>query len=497
MTTFTAVANRSGTFETVLFWYRRDLRPSDNRGLAEATRSARRVIPVFVFDTVILEDLGNSADRRVTFIQTSLLELRDSLRDIGSDLIVLHGDPVQRIPELASRMRAEAVFTNRDYDPYASVRDGQVREVLAESGCAFVDCKDQVIFEKDELLTQAGEPYRVFTPYKKAWMQRFEEMESYGQSPALEEVPGYERLAPRRVLRGLSDAWDLRDIGFDRQKLWLPPGETAARERLEDFLPKLAQYKSDRDFPARESTSGLSVHLRFGTISIRELVRAARADGSQGAQTWLSELIWREFYQMILDHFPKVVSHSFKPEYDAIRWPGTEEHFRAWCEGRTGYPIVDAAMRHFNATGWMHNRLRMIVAMFLTKDLLVDWRLGEAYFAAHLLDYDLASNNGGWQWSASTGADGVPYFRIFNPVLQSRRFDPDGAFLRANLPELRGYPGNLVHWPHDADMFAQSEAGCILGEDYPHPIVDHFVQKEKAVALFSEVKTGKMRKMTR
>ena len=474
-------------FERVIFWFRRDLRLSDDRGLAEATRQARRVIPLFVFDTNILDDLDSRQDRRVTFIHESIRELQQMLRDMGSDLVVLHGNPEEAVPRFADRVNADAVFTNRDYEPYAAARDEQLRQALAGDGRALMDFKDQVVFERDELLTQAGEPYKVFTPYKKAWLQRFEEETAYGRSPAEEEVPDYERLAPRGALRGLSDAWDMDALGFVPADLWLTPGETAARERLEDFIPRMAEYKKDRDYPSREGTSGLSVHFRFGTISIREAVRAAMDDDSKGAQTWLSELIWRDFYQMLLHNFPRVVSHSFKPEYDAIRWPGSEEHFQAWCEGRTGYPIVDAAMRHFNATGWMHNRLRMITAMFLTKDLLVDWRLGEAYFAEHLLDYDLASNNGGWQWSASTGADGAPYFRIFNPVMQSKRFDPDGSYIRAHLPELRGFEGDALHWPHDADTSTQRDAGCLLGEDYPHPVVDHFEQKNKAIALFKAV----------
>jgi len=474
-------------FERVIFWFRRDLRLSDNRGLAEATRQSRQVIPLFVFDTNILDDLDNTQDRRVTFIHESIRELQRMLQETGSDIVVLHGDPEDAVPHLADRVNADAVFTNRDYEPYAAARDAQVQRALADDGRAFVDFKDQVIFEKDEILTQSGEPYKVFTPYKRAWLQRFEENAEYGRSPAAEEVPDYAQLAPRRTLRRLSDAWDMDALGFVPTDLWLVPGESAARERLAGFLPRMAEYKTDRDFPSREGTSGLSVHLRFGTISIREAVRAAMEDDSKGAQTWLSELIWREFYQMLLDRFPRVVSHSFKPEYDAIRWPGTDDHFQAWCEGRTGYPIVDAAMRHFNATGWMHNRLRMITAMFLTKDLLVDWRLGEAYFAGHLLDYDLASNNGGWQWSASTGADGAPYFRIFNPILQSKRFDPDGSYIREHVPELAGFEGDTLHWPHDADMFTQRDAGCVLGEDYPHPVVDHFEQKEKAIALFKAV----------
>jgi deoxyribodipyrimidine photo-lyase len=255
-------------------------------------------------------------------------------------------------------------------------------------------------------------------------------------------------------------------------------------KRLADFLPALQWYVDDRDIPSKNGTSGLSAHLRFGTVSIRECVRQVRRMERQGARTWLSELIWRDFYQMLLDRYPHVVNHSFKREYDAIVWPGGDSAFEAWCEGRTGYPIIDAAMRHFNATGWMHNRLRMIVAMFLTKDLLVDWRRGERYFAENLLDYDLAANNGGWQWSASTGADGAPYFRIFNPVLQSRKFDSGGKFIRAHLPELSGFGNELIHWPHDADLPAQQAAGCTLGNDYPHPIVDHAEQKEKAIALF-------------
>lgn len=483
----TPLSTHSAEFKTALFWLRRDLRLSDNRGLAEATRRAGRVIPVFVFDTNILEDLDNPADRRITFIHESMREMQIALRDMDSDLVVLHGDPAKLIPQLAARTDAEAVFTNRDYEPYAAVRDDAVKQRLADDGRALFDFKDQVIFERDELVTQAGEPYKVYTPYANSWRQQFEEDENFGKSPAAEEVPEYERLARRRSLRGLSDPWTLEDLGFEQQELWLRPGEEAARQQLEEFIPLMASYKEKRDFPAQDATSGLSAHLRFGTISIRELVRSARAQDSPGARTWLSELIWREFYQMLLYHYPRVVSHSFKSEYDAIRWPGTEAHFQAWCEGKTGYPIVDAAMRHFNATGWMHNRLRMVVAMFLTKDLLVDWRLGEAYFAAHLLDYDLASNNGGWQWSASTGADGAPYFRIFNPVRQSKRFDSDGAFIREHLPELRGFEGDAVHWPHDADMFAQREAGCVLGEDYPHPVVDHFEQKDKAISLFKSI----------
>ncbi|MBE0644671.1 MAG: deoxyribodipyrimidine photo-lyase [Bacteroidetes bacterium] len=473
----------SGT--TIIFWFRRDLRTSDNSGFAAATADATRVVPVFVFDRNFLDDLTDQHDRRVSFIHESVKELRARLRGHGSNLIVLHGDPLQAIPELAEAFDADAVYTNRDYEPYAKLRDDAVARALAKQGRNLRSFKDQVIFEGKEVEKADGEPYRVFTPYKKAWLRRIEEEEFYGSPPDMPHVADLSRLAPASHMQGYGDPWSLKDLGFKESELWLTPGEAAALERLADFIPRMARYKEERDFPQRNVTSGLSVHLRFGTISVRECVRAARAVRSEGAATWLSELIWREFYQMILDRYPFIVNHAFQQQYDRIAWPGSDAHFEAWCEGRTGYPIVDAAMRHFNATGWMHNRLRMIVAMFLTKDLLVDWRRGAEYFAAGLLDFELASNNGGWQWSASTGVDAAPYFRIFNPVLQSRKFDAEGAYIRTWVPELRAFDSRDIHWPADADMLAQREAGCILGEDYPFPIVDHAEQKERAIALFA------------
>lgn len=474
---------------TSVFIFRRDLRLTDNRGLSEATHQSQRVIPVFVFDTNILDELSLRDDRRVTFIHESLLELQTQLRGFSSDLVVLHGDPEERIPELVKRVHAETVFVNRDYEPYAALRDERLRTALAVEGCAWHASKDQVIFEGEEILTQSGTPYKVFTPYKRAWLQRFAEQELEGPAPDAEEELDPAVFAPGKGIADLSDAWTLEDLGFTHNAPWIAPGATAGRLRLAQFLPGISEYKERRDFPGQEGTSGLSVHLRFGTISIRECVRAARADDSRGAETWLSELIWREFYQMLLDRFPYVVSHAFKREYDAIAWPGSDAHFEAWKEGRTGYPIVDAAMRELRRTGWMHNRLRMITAMFLVKDLLIDWRRGERHFAEYLLDFDLASNNGGWQWAASTGADGAPYFRIFNPVLQSQRYDPDGSYIRAQLPELAGFTGKHIHWPHDAGTLEQEMAGCRLGRDYPHPLVDHFEQKDKAVVLFKAQQT--------
>ncbi|MFZ1731803.1 MAG: deoxyribodipyrimidine photo-lyase [Bacteroidota bacterium] len=472
---------------TILFWYRRDLRIADNTGLAAATADSARVIPVFIFDSNILDDLQDRRDRRLTFIHESVKELRRRIRGHGSDLLILHGDPQHLLPELAEALDVDAVYSNRDYDPYSKIRDDAIARAVTAQGRHFKSFKDQVIFEGREVEKENGEAYRVFTPYKNAWLRRFEKEELVGVPPHLPREADLIRLAPVSRLWGRSHSWALSDLGFKEHSLWLEAGEDAARARLMDFIPRIVNYKEGRDFPQRDGTSGLSVHLRFGTISIRECVRIAIAEHSVGAATWLSELIWREFYQMILDRFPFVVNHAFQQKYDKIAWPGSEAHYEAWCEGHTGFPLVDAAMRQFNATGWMHNRLRMVVSMFLTKDLLIDWRRGEEYFAAGLLDFELASNNGGWQWSASTGVDAAPYFRIFNPVLQSRKFDPEGAYIRSWVPELRGFSTKLIHSPASATLQQQREAGCIIGEDYPSPIVDHAAQKEKVLSLFSSL----------
>lgn len=469
---------------TALVWLRRDLRLYDHRALAHAAHDYGRIALCFVFDTNILDLLRDKDDRRVTFIYDSLKELDAALHVRGSMLIVRHGDAKQEIPALAKALDVQAVYTNHDYARYPKGRDADVGTALDKNGITFVTFKDQVIFERDEVVNQQGEPYKVFTPYKKAWLARLGSPQGSGE--LTEENVSLDGLVPADELEHHVHPWTLEDIGFRHSDLWLEPGEKAGRARLHDFMQRIDEYKEKRDFPDAEATSGLSVHLRFGTVSIRECFRLAMQRDSEGARTWVSELIWREFYQMILDQFPHVKREAFKPEYNDLDWQGTEEQFAAWCEGRTGYPLVDAAMRHFNRTGWMHNRLRMVVAMFLTKDLLVSWRKGERYFARYLLDYDTAANNGGWQWSASTGVDAQPYFRVFNPVLQSKKFDPDGAFIRANVPELSGYSDARIHWPVDASPMEQQEAGCIIGEDYPKPIVDHQEQKKKAVAMFKE-----------
>ncbi len=466
-----------------LCWIRRDLRLKDHTSLALATAAAESVAVVFVFDTNILKHLQDRNDRRVTFIHESLRELDAKLRALGSMLVVRHGNPVDEIPALASALGCEAVFTARDYDPYAIARDQEVGGKLAAKGVEFRTVKDSVVFEGGEVLSQAGSPLRIYSPYAKAWRNRFQ-----ARTDADERTPELNRLISAIELTEHSVSWEMADVGFEPNSLWLKPGEDAANELLEAFRPKASSYGADRDFPAKSGTSAISTHLRFGTISIRECVRMALEIGTSGADKWFAELIWREFYQDILFHNPKVVTDTFQPQFNSLAYPGEDAWFSAWKEGKTGYPIIDAAMRCFNATGWMHNRLRMVVASFLTKDLLIDYRRGEAYFARYLLDFDLASNNGGWQWAASVGADPQPYFRIFNPFLQSVKFDPDGEFIRQWVPELAHLTGKSIHVPTEATAMELAAAGIELGINYPLPIVDHSVQRDLAIALLAECK---------
>lgn len=437
---------------------------------------------VFVFDTTILDALPDKDDRRVSFIYRSLLELDELLRARGSRLIVLHGDPVREIPSLADRLDIQVVYANRDYEPYARCRDEAVAQSLSGQGRQFKTTKDQVVFEDLEVSTRGGAAFGVYTPYRKAWRERL------APSDLAPHEPDLGRLWPAE------DAWpalpDLDALGFHEAPTWLHAGERAAIDRLNEFEERMPSYAEERDFPALSATSGLSAHLRFGTVSVRECFRRALAGDGDGPRVWADELIWREFYQMILATRPDVVDHAYKPEFDRIVWPGTDSEFEAWQEGRTGYPLVDAAMRCLRATGWMHNRLRMVCASFLVKDLLVDWRKGEAHFARCLLDFDLAQNNGGWQWCASTGADAQPHFRIFNPVLQSRKFDPDGGFIREWCPELAGFDDQTIHWPADAGPLSQVAAGCRIGADYPLPIVDHADRRRRALDLLSAAARG-------
>ncbi|MCW5937161.1 MAG: deoxyribodipyrimidine photo-lyase [Fimbriimonadaceae bacterium] len=466
-------------YKSIVCWLRRDLRLEDNTALAEATRSAEHVAVAFVYDREILDPLLDRDDRRVTFIHESVGELERKLAAKGSGIVTLYGTPGEEIPRLAEQVGAEAVFASHDDDPYALTRDHLVKASLKSAGREFYTFKDIVVFERTEVLNQSGEPFKVFTPYSKAWKAAL-------QPPMIQPAEAdTSRLAPRKLLPSFGNL-SLDQIGFQKGDLWLEPGEDAALRRLEDFFAGACDdYAEMRDFPGIQGTSGLSVHLRHGTVSIRQCFRRAYEEEGRGAAKWIDELIWREFYHMILANFPNVVQESFRPEYRNLEWPGSDEDYRAWEEGRTGYPIVDAAMRCLNATGWMHNRLRMVTAMFLTKDLLVDYRKGEAYFARKLLDFELSSNNGGWQWSASTGVDAQPYFRIFNPVLQSKKFDPEGKFIKTWCPELKNFSPEHVHWPSGAPLMEQQLAGCEVGKDYPLPIVDHGTMRERAVKLLT------------
>ncbi len=468
--------------DTALVWFRRDLRLRDNTALHHALRAARRVRCVFVFDSDILDGLAAKADRRVEFIWRAVADLKSALEARGGTLHVLRGAARERIPAHAAECGADAVFAARDYEPFAVRRDGEVGATLAAAGRALNLVKDQVIFDTDEILTGAGRPFHVFTPYKRAWLARLD-------AAALAARPVEDRLVrlaadPPAPLPGLED------LGFRAGTLEgsrLVPGEAGAQALFADFLTRIEGYKTARDFPADKGPSHLSAHLRFGTVSIRELARAAWTMGGEGAQTWLSELIWREFYQMLLWHYPETAEHAFQRKFDAIAWPNPPGHFQAWCEARTGYPLVDAAMRQLARTGYMHNRLRMVAASFLVKDLHVDWRLGERFFAEKLLDYDQAANVGGWQWSAGVGTDAQPWFRIFNPIAQSEKFDPEGTFIRRHVPELARLPDRFIHAPWTMGDGQRAECGFIPGRDYPHPLVEHARARAETLALYRAV----------
>ena len=469
-----------------LVWFRRDLRDFDHAALCRALAEAREVFCAFVFDREILDAQPRRDDRRVEFIHASLVELADALAARGGALLVRHGFAREEVGKLAADLRVDAVYANRDYEPATRERDAAVEADLARRGIAFRLCKDRVIFEADEVLTQAGRPFSVFTPYRNAWLRRLTPADLRPHAPP----PSGGALAspPRGVAASLPS---LAALGFERtnlRELRIVPGMAGGAALFADFRDRIDAYRAARDFPAVKGPSYLSVHLRFGTVSIRELAAYAHAralePGGEGAATWLSELVWREFYAQILWHHPHVVAASFRPEYADLRFPNDRAKFAAWCAGATGYPIVDAAMRQLNQTGYMHNRLRMIAASFLVKDLLVDWRWGERYFADTLIDYDLASNNGGWQWAASTGCDAQPYFRIFNPVTQSERFDADGRFIRRYVPELAPLSAAEIHAPWTVPPAIQQAKGVVIGRDYPAPIVDHAVARQAALALF-------------
>jgi deoxyribodipyrimidine photo-lyase len=478
------------THSKILVWFRRDLRAHDHAALYHALTAGTEVHCVFVYDTGILDPLPRN-DRRVQFIHASLAQLDTDLHSMGGHLLVRIGDGAGEVLKLADELAVDAVYTNTDYDPAAIRRDALVAERLEAAGRALHSFKDQVIFEKDEVLTLNAKPFSVFTPYKNAWLKR---MAAHPDCTVAYAVDAH----AKHFVAGPSALPSLKKLGFDEPDVPAQPfGMDGASTLFESFIKRMPGYDTDRNFPARDSTSRLSMHLRFGTVSVRHLVRtvqqlAANGAGGVGAPVWLSELIWREFYQMILYVHPQVVGSAFKPAFEAVEWeqgPEAQELFAAWCEGRTGYPLVDAAMAQINQTGFMHNRLRMVVASFLVKDLGIDWRWGEEYFAVHLNDYELASNNGGWQWAASTGCDAQPWFRIFNPVTQSEKFDAQGEFIKQYLPQLAKLDRKEIHAPWLVPAEVLSKKGVRLGDNYPQRLVEHDKARQKTLARFGVVKT--------
>jgi deoxyribodipyrimidine photo-lyase len=429
--------------EIAIFWFRRDLRLHDNAGLFHALMNEKEVLPIFIFDKSILSKLEDQDDARVSFIHQAINELKVSLRAMGTDIYVVHSSPEEAFDSLLDQYKISRVYANHDYEPYAKERDEAIRRRLKASGAELLTFKDQVIFEKSEVVKDDGKPYTVFTPYSRKWKAALTE----------ESTNSYENERYFSSFIQVSESLEmpsLKEMGFVKSSIEFPKNE------VNEII--ISKYKEQRDFPFKQGTTRLSVHLRFGTVSIRSLARKALSLN----ETWLNELIWREFYQMILWHFPHVVSSAFKPAYNHIQWRNNESDFENWCLGKTGYPIVDAGMRELLATGFMHNRVRMITASFLVKHLLIDWKWGEAFFARYLLDFELASNNGGWQWAASSGCDAAPYFRVFNPTLQTQRFDPRAEYIRKWVPEFN-------------DPFA-----------YPKPIVEHAFARQRVLDTYKK-----------
>lgn len=420
-----------------IFWFRRDLRLDDNAGLYHALKGPLPVLPLFIFDTDILDDLPHPKDARVEFIHQALHRIRDELEGLGGAVLVCHGKPEEVWATILRSIPVGAVYTNRDYEPYAKKRDGAIADLLKKNHIPFYSSKDHVIFEQGEILKDDRSPYTVFTPYSRKWLAKLATRQVYDhtgmQSFFLTAYPN-SKYFDRFLKTGPLPYPTLAELGFEPAGIPFPPA-TVTRDLVR-------KYDKTRNFPGEAGTSRLGIHFRFGTISIREKARHAQAL----SPVYLNELIWRDFYSQILAHFPHVVDQPFKPQYARIPWREAPEEFQCWCDGRTGYPIVDAGMRELNATGFMHNRVRMITASFLTKHLLIDWRLGEAYFAQKLLDFDLASNNGGWQWAAGCGTDAAPYFRIFNPSEQTKKFDPEFRYIRRWVPEFdtAAYPPPIV-----------------------------------------------------
>jgi deoxyribodipyrimidine photo-lyase len=464
-----------------ILWFRRDLRISDNKALSEAASAGSKVSPIFIFDTNILNKLKDKDDRRVYYIWQALGELKENLIKKGLNLQLFYGDPASIFERILKGQNIERIFTNEDYEPYAIKRDEKVQKLFDKYGARFFSYKDNVVFRGDEVLKSDGTPYKVYTPYMRAWMKHLR--------PNLikKHKVNFKKLSFEELKH--PEISSLSEIGFEKPKIPLSFGESRAKKDFKNFLKRIDAYDTNRDFFSKNGTSRMSVHIRFGCISIRELFRQTISINSTGSATWIKELIWREFYQMILFNFPEVAIMEFNANYRAIPWSKDKALFEAWKNGVTGVPIIDAAMRHFKKTGEMHNRLRMVVSSFLTKSLFLDWRLGEKYFAEKLIDFDLASNNGGWQWSASVGCDAQPYFRIFNPYRQSERFDPHAKFIRKTIPELNGFSDKQIHCPHKVSIENQKLVGCVIGKDYPKPIVNIKENHERAKEVFKTQKS--------
>ena len=429
-----------------LFWFRRDLRLFDNKGFFEALKGEYPVLPLFIFDREILDKLEDRKDRRVEFIHQVLSEIKSELNQLGSNIRIEFGKPLEVFQKIIRESRISQVFTNHDYEPYAMQRDEKVKQFLAEQNIPFHSFKDQCIFEKQEILSGQNTVYTVFTPYSKKWKATL--TEDHLQNYDTEQLF-------HNLLKKDHPAFDNSKIISLEAMNFIPVGQSFPDKKLREEIIK--NYDQKRNFPAIPGTTRLSVHLRFGTVSIRQLVKKAQNLN----EAWLNELIWRDFYMMILSQFPHVAERSFRAKYDRIQWRNNEKEFEAWCQGQTGYPIVDAGMRELNQTGFMHNRVRMIVASFLTKHLLIDWRWGEAYFAKKLLDFDLSANNGGWQWASGSGTDAAPYFRVFNPTAQTKKFDPQLEYIKRWVPEINEL-------------------------SYPKPIVDHKFARERALNTYKE-----------
>ena len=419
-----------------IFWFRRDLRLLDNTGLNLALLKSNDVQPIFIFDKNILEELPND-DPRVNFLYNELLKINNELKTFNSSLKIYHGNPLEVFKQLSKENPGIVVYCNRDYEPYAITRDEEINNFLSKNGSGLISCKDQVIYEKNEVVKNDGLPYTVFTPFKNKWLAKFKE----------EGLKIQSELKSENFNKSNYEFPSMEELGFKKSSIKAPPFS----------LDKVYNYEETRNFPSLDSTSKIGPHLRFGTVSIRIIVNKVK----ELNDTYLSELVWREFFMQILWHFPKVVNDNFRSKYDSIKWRNDEVDFKKWCEGKTGYPLVDAGMRELNETGFMHNRVRMVTASFLCKHLLIDWRWGEAYFAMKLLDYELASNNGNWQWSAGTGCDAAPYFRVFNPSEQIKKFDKEHHYINKWIPELNDF-------------------------SYPQPIVDHPMARKRAIETYKK-----------